>query len=454
MRTTLSLCAATLIALATAACGSINATPVPPGSDGGSGGGGQPDAGGGGGGQPDAGGGGGGGQPDAGGGGGSGQPDAGDTGGGGGGQPDAGDTGGGGQPDAGGGGGITQDECAGLGPDAVAQPTASAALSASRYDRCSVGSTDGSGTVALMLDNSNNGPPDRFTVHLLAPSGTERGTYSGYSTVLIEELAGFELSYWDLQQGELAAIDENGSVVATTGKTVDVSWFVVNDPLGGMVVVSGKFDETSPAVVVAYDDHLNRRWRTQLSFNQRPLALGVDRQGNSLVLFNAASGKVGGIWIDHSGNAGAEFQATEGITEPNSLLLTPRVESGLFLRGETGSRWIRQFDSMGTGGAPPDWLAARPGTKLHMARNGRAYAVIYEQRADGACEANIEVVASSGKSCGTAVFPSDRGAGSICAGTLTVGYDGTVIEMVGDTFVNDGFGTRNCNFRWWKGFLQ
>src|SRR5213076_884150 len=211
MRTTLSLRAATLIALATAACGSINATPVPPGSDGGSGGGGQPDAGGGGGGQPDAGGGGGGGQPDAGGGGG-------------GGQPDAGDTGGGGQPDAGGGGGITQDECAGLGPDAVAQPTASAALSASRYDRCSVGSTDGSGTVALMLDNSNNGPPDRFTVHLLAPSGTERGTYSGYSTVLIEELAGFELSYWDLQQGELAAIDENGSVVATTGKTVDVSW--------------------------------------------------------------------------------------------------------------------------------------------------------------------------------------------------------------------------------------
>ena len=113
------------------------------------------------------------------------------------------------------------------------------------------------------------------------------------------------------------------------------------------------------AALVAYDDHLNRRWRTQLSFNQRPLALGVDRQGNSLVLFNAASGKVGGIWIDHSGNAGAEFQAMGGITEPYSLLLTPRVESGLFLRGKTGSRWIRQFDSMGTGGAPPDWLAAR-----------------------------------------------------------------------------------------------
>ena len=107
---------------------------------------------------------------------------------------------------------------------------------------------------------------------------------------------------------------------------------------------------------------------------------------------------------------------------------------------------------MGTGSAPPDWLAARPGTKLHMARNGRAYAVIYQQRADGACQANIEVVATSGKSCGTAVFPSDR-AGAICAGTLTVGYDGTV-DMVGDTFFNNGTSNRNCNFRWWKGFLQ
>src|SRR5439155_12286570 len=122
MRTTLFLCAATLIALATARCGSINATLLPPGTDGGTGGGGQPDAGGGGGGQPDAGGGGGGGQPDAGGGGGGGEHDA--RGGGGGGQPDAGGNGGGagGQPDAGGGGGVVQGERARLGPDPVGRP--------------------------------------------------------------------------------------------------------------------------------------------------------------------------------------------------------------------------------------------------------------------------------------------------------------------------------------------
>ena len=448
MRTTLFPCAATLIALATAGCGSINATPVPPGSDGGSGGGGQPDAGGGDGGQPDAGGGGGGGQPDAGGGSGGGQPDAGDTGG-----------DGGGQPDAGGGGGVGQDECAGLGPDAVGQPTASAALLAGRYEACSVGSTDGSGTVALILVDRFNGPPEEFRIHLFDPSGAERRTYTGYDTVLVEELAGFELTNWDLRQGEVVAIDDQGSVVATTGKIDERPWFVANDPLGGIVVASTQPNAQPPNVVAAYDDRLNLRWRTQLSSTEPMVAIGVDRQGNTLVLFDAVNrsglGKVGGIWIDHSGNGGAEFQAMEGIDAPYSLLLTPRVESGLFARGydHTVAAWIRQFDSMGTGSAPPDWLAARPGTKLHMARNGRAYAVIHPAHADGVCHADIEVIATSGKSCGTAVFPADQ-SGDSCAGDLTVGYDGTVVDMVGNTFFNDGTANRNCNFRWWKGFLQ
>jgi len=129
-----------------------------------------------------------------------------------------------------------QDECAGLGPDAVGQPTASAALFAGRYDTCSVGSSDGSGTVALMVAERFLGPPEQFTIHLFSPSGAERGRYTGYDTVLIEELAGFELTNWDLRQGELVAIDAQGSVVATTGKIDEKPWFVANDPLGGIAV--------------------------------------------------------------------------------------------------------------------------------------------------------------------------------------------------------------------------
>ena len=63
------------------------------------------------------------------------------------------------------------------------------------------------------------------------------------------------------------------------------------------------------------------------------------------------------------------------------------------------------------------------------------------------------MVAPSGASCGTAVFPADP-SGSGCAGALTVGYDGTVVDMVGDTFFNDGTANRFCHFRWWTGFLR
>jgi len=39
-------------------------------------------------------------------------------------------------------------------------------------------------------------------------------------------------------------------------------------------------------------------------------------------------------------------------------------------------------------------------------------------------------------------------------GALTVGYDGTVVQALGNTFFNDGTANHNCNFRWWTGFLQ
>jgi hypothetical protein len=436
MRRTLVLCAATILAaLTTVRCGSSNSSPSTGSS---------PD----GGGVVDAGG-----QPDAGGvGDGGGQPDAA----GGGGQPEADGGGGGGQPDAGGGGGA-QDECAGLGPAAVGQPTASAAINVGTSEACSVGSTDGFGTVALLVDDHRGGPPDKVTVHLFDPSGAELGKYIGIDTVLVEELEGFELRNRDVQQGELAAIDRKGSVVGTTGRVNEQFRFISDNPLGGAVALSVPAGSSSPNVIVAYDDRVNLRWRTQLSSTEEVVAVGVDRQGNSLVLLDAAarygSGKLGGVWIDQSGNAGEEFEVAQGVSLPGTALLTPRVKSGLFLRAGSSSAWIRQFGSLGGGSPPPDWLAARPATRLHMARGGRAYAVISPASLEGgSCHATIEVVAPSGKSCGTAVFPAEV-RGQFCAGALTVGYDGTVVDYVGDTLARDGTANRSCNFLWWTSFF-
>ena len=105
---------------------------------------------------------------------------------------------------------------------------------------------------------------------------------------------------------------------------------------------------------------------------------------------------------------------------------------------------------MGEGTAPPDWLTARPVSTLPVVRNGRAYAVIHPARLDAVCHADIEVVAPSGKSCGTAAFPADQ-SGQFCAGGLFVGSDGTV---VGGRAEDASPGSRTFTFRWWTGFLH
>src|SRR5438270_3100394 len=336
MRNTVSFCAAFLAAVATVRCDSRSApiAPTDAGTVSSGGGGAQPDAG---------------------------------TSIGGGGQQDAGSGGGGGQPDAGG-AVAGHDECAGLGPGTVGQPSASVAIPATDYENWFPGATDGSGTVALMMTDDNFEPSLR--IRLFHPSGAERGAYRSAQVTLGEaivgQLQGVVVSYYDTvhARGELAALDENGSVMATTEFEGIPWWPIANDPLGGIVVVQSP----PPSVVAAYDERLNLRFRTQLSSTERVLEFGVDRQGNSLVLLDATdrygSGKVGGIWIDHSGHAGAEFLALENVPSPPYLFLTPRVGNGFFAARNPGpsttAAWIGQFVVMGEGNAPPNWLMARP----------------------------------------------------------------------------------------------
>ncbi|PYR67167.1 MAG: hypothetical protein DMF88_13735, partial [Acidobacteria bacterium] len=150
----------------------------------------------------------------------------------------------------------------------------------------------------------------------------------------------------------------------------------------------------------------------------------------------------------------AEFLALENIPSPPYVFLTPRVGSGFFVGTNPGpptaAAWIGQFDAMGGRTAPPEWLAARPVETLRLARKRRAYAVISPARLDNACHVDVEVVAPSGKSCGTATFPAAQ-SGQFCSSGLFVDYDGTaVVGSVEDT----GGGFRTFTFRWWTAFLR
>src|SRR5947199_5273090 len=299
MRNTVSFCAAFLSTVATARCDSRSApiAPTDAGTVSSGGGGAQPDAG---------------------------------TSIGGGGQPDAGSGGGGGQPDAGG-AVAGHDECAGLGPGTVGQPSASVAIPATDYENWFPGATDGSGTVALMMTNDNFEPSLR--IRLFHPSGAERGAYRSAQVTLGEaivgQLQGVVVSYYDTvyARGELAALDENGSVMATTEFEGIPWWPIANDPLGGIVLVQRQH-MPPPSVVAAYDERLNLRFRTQLSSTERVLEFGVDRQGNSLVLLipriGTAGGRSGAIGTAISANPERDFLSSKNFPPPRVSLSNPR----------------------------------------------------------------------------------------------------------------------------------
>lgn len=353
------------------------------------------------------------------------------------------------------GGVVPQAQCAGLGPGIVGQPSASVALRRSSYENWTARPSDQAGNVALIATNDNAEPS--LQVRVFDPSGVQRGMYQPPAVTLTETLVaqsrGFVTTWADYarNRGEIVALDGNGSVIATLEMSGTTASRAATDPTGGSVVLVGRMDGKAPIEVVAYDERLKLRFRTQLPSDERPFELAVDRAGNTLVVSTTdryGKGSVGGIWIDHSGHAKQEFLLVDSLAIGTGLYLSPRIGSGFFVR--RGADWILQLDSMDTGRAPPDWLAKRPDTTLQVVRNGRAYGLVHPARADATCHVDVEVVEPSGASCGTAAFPGHV-RGDFCEGYPIIGYDGTVIDA---TVEASGDGYQTSTFRWWSGFLR
>lgn len=453
------------VAFAVVACGSVStASPGNPGGGGTQDGGAGAGSGGSGGAAPaaDAGSGSGSGSPgSAPSGGGSGPVAGGDTGSGTGSGSGGGSSGGGGN-----GGGGPRDECAGFAPGPVGDPNGAAASSGGHYFEPTGALSDGFGNVALIEELRQ--APAEITIHFHEPSGAESGSFRGsgpyqsWKTRVMEQLAGVIVSHdsGGLDgRGSVSAVDARGKVTATTG-LADETFDLAIDPLGGVTALSRRkgADAQTAKTVVSFDEQVKERWRGQLPTADRVLAFATDRQGNTLVLVDGSSrygaGTAGGVWIDHSGHAGDEFKATDAEVGD----LYPRVGSGLFMRDRWGS-WVAQFEPFGPGAPPPAWLSSRDaGTTLHMARNGRAYAVIAPpSSARGTCSTSVDVVAPSGKNCGTAVFPSpvvQQFGVSSCSSQIVVGYDGTAIQRTEKVWEGGGSSNYSVPHRWWTGFFR
>jgi len=192
-----------------------------------------------------------------------------------------------------------------------------------------------------------------------------------------------------------------------------------------------------------------------------PVALAVDRTGATLFLFDGTryfgANTLAGMWIDHSGVAGHLFEMLgpqQDLAFRLPFAMTQRTSNGLFLA--LGPMWVAEIDSFATASSPaPAWLQQRPNVHLHMVHGGKGYAVLpVDGQSVQDCVQTVEVVSPSGSSCGSSTF---RASSAACrTGAITVGYDGTVVQIAADPDPahHEWFGAATCYWHWWPGFFR
>ena len=387
----------------------------------------------------------------------AGMPDAGVDGG----EPDAGVDGGdsdAGTPD----GGLA--ECDGLVPARLPDPNSARMLlnqsGAGPNYGCLEGTSDGLG--AVVVGGQNAFQPHDTPMRFFAPNGEQSGEYTAVGFVPIPQQSGFlGLDIYGANfEHDVLALASDGSV----RRRVDdarTAGIAANDPLGGMVVWSAP-DLSAEGELRAYDFKGELRWAVPMTLGGLLETLGVDREGNVLLLTRHSSGDIpdglDGQWVSHEGApVGGPFAAVRiGDFRPSEFTLFPRVGNGLFLkhRSTTKSEWLAAFGPRSSEvGAVPAWLAAHPDASLHMIHGGRGYAILPAPGQSVArCEQVIEIVAPSGRSCGMVSLPISDSA--CTTGSVAVGYDGTVIQRLpSDSAACEG-SLCPCDWRWWTGLLR
>lgn len=369
------------------------------------------------------------------------------------------------------------DECAGLAPPAAPPPRVFSVPPDGPANECAPGTTDGSGTMVLPTLPKGGAPPGTFLFRFVGLDGLLKGSFTdrfddSYSFDFLEQANGFVAARYDSfgpsnQADSVFTVSPTGAKGPPQYPGFPFMFDAVN-PVGGAVTALQDTQSSGPYEIVSWDEALNRRWTVNTA--AEVISVGVDRKGATLVVVKekADSSNLSAFWIDPSGVAGAEFVFGSQATQ-----LVPRVGDGFFVydyvptmvtpveelppRPEMGTP-LAQIDSFATQTkAPPAWLAARPHKGLHTVHGGAGYALIDPAGDVAPCGQKIEVIAPSGKSCGTASFSIANGACS--TGRLTVGYDGTVIQQLPVSMepvseIAPGFSEHSCTWRYWPGFFR
>jgi hypothetical protein len=139
-------------------------------------------------------------------------------------------------------------------------------------------------------------------------------------------------------------------------------------------------------------------------------AVGITLSGHALILVRIGNSSWQGQWVARDGTRiGGTFTVqapSEGFPIPQFLL------DGSLAVGFAGAPWaFRIEDGSPVPGPLPDWLRQRSLNPFYAIRGGKAYAT---WGAGGQCSSDaVEVIATSGKSCGCMSVPDFRSVASI-----------------------------------------
>jgi hypothetical protein len=250
------------------------------------------------------------------------------------------------------------------------------------------------------------------------------------------------------------------------------------DPRGGLVL-AGRLDARELAKpqmcrVVAQNADMSSRWDHACTAGGAAVfAVGVDVNGSILVVTDGSphfgAGVISAEWFSAGGmGLNGEFALLKDFQPGPSTWfdLWPLIGGGLAVRRVDGLRdssgrlyvktqWVATATPIVFGQSarpradpPPDWLKSRPDTRLYIARGGKAYALVPEGAPNVDCAQSVEVVTSSGASCGSRQFRAAQGQCRTLG--MTVGADGTLMQQTPQGMDAPGV----CSWRYFPGALR
>jgi hypothetical protein len=263
----------------------------------------------------------------------------------------------------------------------------------------------------------------------------------------------------------------------TTGNWLgDAVWYAksfapAGNPNGGLLLAGDLSSETNTTTPTLHHEAVMFNGGGQpfaVRWGPQPLAAagpvygaGVDLFGRSIVITGGGSGSITAQWFDTNGTPlTGEFTLLTSFTAGQNTWFetSPLIGGGVLVRrmdtdyatGMHATALVVVASGAASVSPAPAWMLARPDTRLQIARNGRAYAVLPYGEANVACTQKVEIVAPDGTSCGSTEYKIADG--NCFTRDLTMAEDGTIIQLLPtamETVTDPIRAYHTCTWRWW-----